>query len=225
MATDKLSQYFSKAKQEQNKEQGFTMIELLVVILIIGVLAAIAIPAFMNQRKSAVTSALQSDTRNLALSYETWSNKVENTNQKFYELAGGISSAVKHENAVVGSIPKIWNEINGTGDTKISNGSHINIVVVTHKNVTWKRVHQENEFCLGGSNVGSEYDFVSNTGMGSQNYHRVLYYDKALGGVKTAQEIANAMLSGQVASCDGQVALWMTTQGMDTTAYWSKHQS
>ena len=224
MIEKSLSHYLNKLKQD--KEQGFTMIELLVVILIIGVLASIAIPAFLNQRKTAVTSALQSDTRTLALAYETWSSKVENTNKKFFELAGAPSSAVKNENAVVGtSTPKLWNEINDTGDTNLSNGTHINIVVINHKNVTWKRVHQENEFCLGGSNVGSEYDFVSNSGMGSQNYHRVLYYDKALGGVKTAQEIADAMLDGQVSSCDGQVALWMTTQGMDTTSYWSKHQS
>lgn len=45
-------------------EQGFTLIELLVVILIIGILAAIAIPFFLNQRKAAVDAAVQSDITN-----------------------------------------------------------------------------------------------------------------------------------------------------------------
>jgi type IV pilus assembly protein PilA len=56
----------------KEKDQGFTLIELLVVIVIIGILAAIAIPLFLNQRKKGVDASMKSDLKNAATSVETW---------------------------------------------------------------------------------------------------------------------------------------------------------
>jgi type IV pilus assembly protein PilA len=64
-------------KSMDEKDQGFTLIELLVVIIIIGILAAIAIPVFLNQRKKAVDASAKSDLRTIANELETYATDAQ----------------------------------------------------------------------------------------------------------------------------------------------------
>lgn len=65
---------FNRALWERRNirsEDGFTLVELLVVILVIGILSAIAVPVFLNQRNKAAEASVKSDLKSLGVEMET----------------------------------------------------------------------------------------------------------------------------------------------------------
>lgn len=101
--------------QARAKRSGFTLIELLIVVVIIGILAAIAVPKFSYTKGKAYTSSMKSDLRNLAVAQEgyfftnnTYTNVLANLNMSaspgvtltfVTANATGWSASATHANA------------------------------------------------------------------------------------------------------------------------------
>jgi prepilin-type N-terminal cleavage/methylation domain-containing protein len=88
---------------DQMNRKGFTLIELLIVVVIIGILAAIAIPKFANTKEKAYLASMKSDLRNLVTAeeayfadYQVYSPGTSASN------VGGVGTAL---DAVTGFVP------------------------------------------------------------------------------------------------------------------------
>ena len=82
-------------KLRGTNEKGFTLIELMIVIAIIGILAAIAIPNFINYRNKSYCSAAESDAANLASAIADYFTDPENLSVSTSSGLSGVTMSGK----------------------------------------------------------------------------------------------------------------------------------
>lgn len=195
------------------RDNGFTMIEILVVIIIIGILAAIAIPIFLNQRKAAWDTALTSDVRNVALTYQTWRASVGNDDKALNALAkhnrGYAIFAADDAVYNRGTTAMVWNNQDELPKTTLSDGTFISLRTPA---VESGEVPVEGKFCLIGTNPYSNYNYEN--GDGPLKYHTRMFYDSGLGGLRTIEELAAAYKKDpSAAACNTDIEAYIAATG------------
>ena len=97
--------------------KGFTLIELLIVVVIIGILAAIAIPKFANTKEKAYIASMKSDLRNLVTAQEAY---FSDNNSSYASSTGAMGTNYKPSTGVTVTI----NSSTATGwDASATHGS------------------------------------------------------------------------------------------------------
>lgn len=197
---------FRKAPNHpQEREDGFTILELLVVILIIGILAAVAIPVFNNQRKKAADASVRSDILSVAQNYIGW-QATGQSNKDFWAVSGSKTAMIVMDPSASSIIDaNNWNISVPDYQARITDKNTVEIVVRT--------TNREGSFCLAAAGPRSQWNYVPGSGQ-HIDYDKYLYYDMEAGGVKTMKQLLAINDTGAPLACQQYVNSYQLAGGV-----------